>query len=216
MLGFASVFFACRKDTSVITEPQGYDYFPVNIGHTTVYDFDSVFIDTKVAANDTVHYQIKEYVHSVFIDNSKRHSVRIERYIRYKQTDPWVIKNVYYALLTATTAERVEENQRYVKLIFPVRQDATWKGNAYTTQDDWDYTYTAVNTSLAVSGKTYDSTATVTQVDELNLIERLYSAETYAPHIGLISKEYIDEDRLPDGTIVKHVSCTYHIKSYTP
>jgi len=43
---------------------------------------------------------------------------------------PWLLKNVWYSVKTDKNVERVEENIRYIKLIFPIRNNAKWDGNA--------------------------------------------------------------------------------------
>lgn len=207
---------SCKEDQHAVPVEMGYTYFPVNIGHTIVYNFDSVFIDTKVGMNETLHYQLKEYVESVFNDNTGRPTQRIERYVRATDTATWKIKNVFAATLTRSAAERVEDNQRYIKLIFPVKQNDTWKGNSYTTQADWEYEYTSVDERLTLNGTTFDSTLTVVHVNEVNLIEKNYSIEKYARHVGLIYKEQIYLERTPAGVVTKASVAKYTYKSFIP
>ncbi len=213
---FSVFLFACKQENVSAPIPMGYEYFPVNIGHTIIYDFDSVFKDTKVDVNETTHFQIKEYIESVFSDNTNRPTQRIERYRRNNDTTVWTIMNVCTSTLTNTVAERVEDNQRYIKLVFPVSLNKTWFGNSFTTQPKWEYEYTKVNESATINGIKFDSTLTVTQIDELNLIEKNYSIEKYAKHVGLIYKEYIHLETLPSGDITKANVSTCKFKSYTP
>lgn len=217
MGAFLLLLFSCKQEISNTTAiPMGYEYFPVNIGHTIVYNFDSIFVDAKVAQYDTFHLQIKDYTESNFFDNRNRISQRIERYIRATDTSAWEIKNVYYTTLTKTTAEKVEDNQRYLVLIFPVKLNKIWKGNSMNRLRDWDYEYTQLDESFTIGTTKFDSTLTVTHIDELNLIEKNYSVETYAKHIGLIYKQYIQIEKTPAGVVNKAVSYTYKLESYTP
>jgi hypothetical protein len=208
---------ACKKDPPLNNAVDwGYAYFPVNKGHTVVYDFDSIFVDTKVSINETLHFQVKEYTESVFSDNSGRPTQRIERYQRKADTSAWVIKNVWAALLTKGTAERIEYNQHLIKLVFPMKLNQTWKGNAYTTSPAWDYEFTKVDESATIGKTTFDSITTVTQVDDLNLIEQNYYTETYAKHVGLVYRRNLHIEKTPVGVITKASINTYTFKSYIP
>jgi hypothetical protein len=213
----SGVLVSCKQDPPVPdTLNWGYDYFPVNVGHSILYDFDSIFVDTKVSAKETLHFQVKENIESTFIDNSGRVSERIERFFRNSDTSQWVLKNVWAATRTKAAAERLEFNQRLVKLIFPLKLNQTWKGNAYTTLPSWDYEYTKVDEKGSSGASTFDSTVTVTQVNEFNLIEQNYSVETYANHIGLVYKQNSHIEKTPAGVVTKASVITYRFKSYTP
>ncbi len=208
---------SCKKeDVSSTSIQMGYAYFPVNKGHTIIYDVDSVYIDTKVSINETIHYQLKEHIESEFLDNTNRLSHRVVRFIRNSDTSAWVIKNVFSATLTRTTAERIEDNQQYIKLIFPVKENSTWMGNSHTTLPEWEYEYTGVDEKYSKGAIKFDSTVTVTQINEQNLIEKHFAVETYAKHVGMIYKQSTMIDRTPSGAITKAVSNTYKFKSYIP
>jgi hypothetical protein len=193
MLSFAS----CKKDDDTTVDLK-YDYFPSDSGRYVVYDVDSVtfdgFYDPPVV--DTVSFQIKEVVESIFNDNEGRPTMRIERYRRDSTAGNWTILNVWTATRTATVAERVEDNLRFIKLIFPPKADATWRGNAYLQitepidyMEDWDYKITAVDVPYTVNGMSFDSSLTVVQHDDENLIEKIYSEEVYATGVGLVYKQ---------------------------
>ncbi len=206
-------FFSCKKDAA----PKlflGYDYFPNTVGKYIIYDVDSIVCSSLDYKVDTFSYQLKELVQSIFMDNSNRPTMRIERYIRNFHKDSckydalWTLKNIWTANRTVTDAEKVESNVRYVKLTFPVKANATWNGNADNTLGEWDYNYTIVNQPQAVIDTAYpvagtlcppavatsqfDSVLTVLQVDCTSVISKKYYLEKYAANIGLIYKEVID------------------------
>ncbi len=213
----SAVMFSCREEQLVSPAiPFGYEYFPVNTGHSVVYNFDSVFIDSKVGVNDTTHYQLKEIIESTFTDNTGRPTLRIERYRRNNDSASWNIKNVYFANVSTTSAEKVEENQRLVKLVFPVKLNKSWSGNAFTSLPKWEYEYTGVDEPLKIGSQTFDSTLTVTQIDELNLIEKDYSVEKFAKHVGLVYRQNIHLEKTPAGVITRGSVITYTFKSYLP
>ena len=142
----SSALFSCKKEKPEETD-LGYSYFPEQVGSFVVYDVDSLFYNDFTNRVDTFKFQLKEKIQSVFLDNENRTTLRVERYVKkYDATKPysqipWKLRNVWASNLTKTTAERVEENIRYVKLIFPVSTSQLWNGNAQNVLAPWDYSY---------------------------------------------------------------------------
>ena len=144
-----------------------------------------------------------ECFESTFVNDAGQLTHRIERFRRDSSSLPWDILDVWEANLTKTRAEKVEENLRYIKLIFPPIVDATWEGNAYIACEDdldwlcdWEYTYIAVDVPKTVGGIAFDSTLTVFHIDDSsNLLQYIYSYEYYAKGVGLISKTLIHLER---------------------
>jgi len=188
----AIIFSGCKKDEE-ITIDQGYDYFPLKAGHTIIFDVDSIvyddfFIPVKI---DTFKYQVKEIVESSFIDGQGREAWRLERYIK-TDTTAWEIRQVWTAIRTATTAEKVEENLRYIKIAFPVKENKTWDGNSYNNLASQEYRIEELNESAQIGALSFEETLQVLQGDDENLIEKFYAEERYARNVGLIYKEFVD------------------------
>jgi hypothetical protein len=214
ILFLIAIFAAsCRKDTDLAQADMGYGYFPVNPGHWVAYKVDSTSWDDFTDSVYYYSYQVKEIIESEFIDNEGRNTLRIERYKRLSDTNTWTIKDVWYANLTTSTAERVEENIRFVKLIFPLESGAVWNGNAYNSLGSEDYTYDQVNAYYSAGIFTFDSTLTVLQRDETTYIRRDYSVEVYAKYAGLIYKRYIDLSNPPNGK-KKGIDYTYTVMAW--
>ena len=209
LLGFLN---SCNKD---VTPPDaGYGYFPTKIGNWIIYDVVSIEHDAPVNKHDTSIIQIKEVIESIFFDNEHRETQRIERYTRNNDTQPWVIKDVWSSNLTASTAEKDEENVRFIKLTFPVKKGKTWDGNASNSLDVWNYQYTEVNVPYTINNLSFDSTVTVLQIDEENIVEKKHALEIYAKNVGMIYKELILLDTEIDGTITIGSELTMTIISY--
>jgi len=205
--------YSCKKDVAPPADV-GYDYYPNNVGHWIIYDVVSIEHDNPVNKHDTSLFQIKEVIDSTSLDNENRETQWIERYIRNNSTLPWVIKDVWTSNLTAATAEKVEENERFVKLTFPVSLGKTWNGNAFNSQDVWDYEYTEVDAPYTINNLSFDSTVTVLQIDEKNLVEKNYALEIFAKDVGMIYKELILLTTEVDGTITLGSELTMNINSY--
>lgn len=185
------ILSACRKE-----EPQkvdlGYDYFPVKVGHYVIYNIEYIEHDVDLTTqHDTDHYQVKEIIESTFTDPEGRPTQRIERYRRDSADGPWIIKDVWYANRTSTTAEKVEENQRFIKMVFPMKLNKIWDGNAQNTMDAWEYTYKSIDQPNTVSGISFDSTTFIVQRDfRPGFFFHEFVSETYAKHVGLVKKRY--------------------------
>lgn len=182
-------FSSCNKEGEA--EDFHYDYFPVEIGTYVVYDVHQIIYDLN---SSDERFQIKEVIESEFEDNLGRPSLRIERYKRDSAGDDWKIKDIWYATRTNSQAEKIEENERYVKMVFPVRDYQEWDGNVYNTQSEWLYYYDSIGNSRSINGLSFNETVKVVQRENFNLIEEEFAYEIYAKGVGLIYKELIDVD----------------------
>ncbi len=205
---------ACQKDETTVDEELYHEYFPVNVGHSVIYEVDSIVHDDFTGTVDTFYYQIKEYFESTFIDDSGKETIRLERYIRNDENEDWDIKNVWMARRITSRAEKVEENIRYIKLAFPLRINKRWNGNAYNFKEEQTYTITDLHHSYSINDLNFDSVATVLQKDEKTLISEKYQTEKYAKNIGLIYKEYIDLKKDVDGSIISGIDYRYKVIDY--
>jgi hypothetical protein len=200
----SGAFFSCKKDENPSPD-MGYNYFPDKVGSYTVYNVDSFYYDdfSSPVTIDTFKFQLKEKIQSSYPDNQNRTTLRLERYIRnynpaipYSSL-PWILKDVWAANRTTTTAEKVEENVRYVKLAFPVKEGQTWNGNAQNTNPEWDYTYQFFDQKRTIGGITFDSVLQVNQIVYQDLIQQRHYIEKYARNVGLVYKQVIDVESQP-------------------
>jgi hypothetical protein len=209
--------FACKKK---VEDPPdlGYDYAPNTIGKYVVYDVDSVVYDDF--KNDTAYYKyrIKEKLEEVYIDNEGRNAIKLVRYIKQFSDSvsydnmTWLVKDVWNYTKTATTLEVVEEDVRFTKLIFPVKEESTWNGNANNTIGDWEYKYTYIDKNEMINGTTFENVLMVTQKDDKNknAIHREYYVEKFAKGVGLVYREIKD---LNSTTVIAGVPVEQRITS---
>jgi hypothetical protein len=213
---FTIGFFACKKDASDPLD-LGYNYFPDDVGRYVVYNVDSFYYDDFNNRIDTTKFQLKEKIQSIFTDNQGRPAIRLERYVKYfNDTVPyasmsWQLRNVWTETKTKTTAEKVEENVRYVKLVFPVNETQRWDGNAQNTLGEETYKYNFFGFPRTVGNIHFDSVLQVDQQNEENLLTKKYYIEKYAKNVGLIYKQIIDVESQPDGVADSLLSQFYSI-----
>lgn len=211
-LATAFLFTACKKETEVLALSSVNDYAGLQVGKTLIYRLDSTVIPAFGTSLNMVSYLAKDSIESTFNDNSGRTSYRVYRFTTDTlQQQGWQYKSTYYITPTQQSLEVMDDNNnRFIKLKAPVRENFTWKGNSFIDTksinssvhylDDWDYTYQNVNTPFTTLAGTIDSTITVLQRDE-DIPEgqfdpdfykqRNYSIEVYAKGIGLIYKEFL-------------------------
>lgn len=201
ILVMALFVLSCQNETEDVVLDFGYDYLPTDSGHYVIYKGDSIIYDdffnpVKVTR---VSFYLKEVIQSHFIDNLGRPADRIERYVRNSESDPWQLLNVWYQVVGKTSGERVEDNLRYVKMIFPQQVGDDWFGNKYITEDipyiepqfyfPWKYRILSKDVPYVNAWATFDSSITILQEDDSTAINKTYSLEKYARHVGLVYKE---------------------------
>jgi len=188
---------SCKNDAMVDSDI-GYGYFPTEIGHWVIYEVDSTVYDDFQGDTDYYHYQVKEVLESGFTDNEGRPAIRVERYKRWQDSVlpydsiPWYLSRVWAFTKTNSTGEKLEENERFIRLAFPVSEGKTWDGNAFNTIGQWTYKYKDVDEAYTIGSFIFDSTLLVEQKKEINLIDHRVYQERYAKNVGLIEKSVID------------------------
>lgn len=199
LLAFACalMFISCRKEETPAADI-GLGYFPTQIGHWVIYEVDSTVYDDFL--NDTFYYryQVKEVLESNFTDNEGREAIRVERYRRDFDSTipydsiPWHLARVWSFTRTNYIGEKMEENERFIRLAFPVREDVNWNGNAYNTIGSWNYKYKSIDVPFTIANMSFDSTVLVEQKKEINLLNHRSYQERYAKNVGMIEKNVID------------------------
>ncbi len=184
------LLFGC-KDDSENEQPIyfGYNYMPINIGQTSIYRVDSILYDDFDNSIDTVSFQRKEIVLNSFKDDAGRDAFAIERSIKNNDTSNWIIQKIISYTVTSSRYEKKEDNLTTVNLVFPISKNKKWDGNAFNIKDELEYSYTAINQPLNISGIIYDSVLTVLQEDEFNRIQQFFTEEKYATNVGLVYRE---------------------------
>jgi hypothetical protein len=203
-IAFAIFIFSCKKDKEVIVIDLGYNYFPDKKGTYVIYQVDSLFYNDFTSTIDTFQFQIKEKITENFNDLSNRATQRIERFYRQNSSQEWLIKDVWFANRTSNTAEKVEENIRFVKIVFPLKKETSWNGNRFNNLGEKNYTLTKLNEPLILGSLNFDSTIYISQSADSNLIEKKMAYEIYAKNVGLVFKKELnitDKDSVINYTL---------------
>jgi len=204
----------CEKQDSVPVEMY-YDYFPVNPGHFVVYEVDSVVYDGFTGQIHQYRYQVMQSIHSRFTDAEGRESLRLERFIRPDAQHNWQIKDVWQARIHQGRLEKIEENNLFIKLVFPPHRGRTWNGNAYNTMPPMTYRIIDVHEPLMVRpGLSFDSTLTVLQNNLITLISEDVRMERFARHVGLIERRQRIVRKNLAGNVTDGVDYSYTVLEF--
>jgi hypothetical protein len=206
---FGILFFNSCKDESTYEDyqvNQGYEYFPLEVGKYRDYQVDSTTYDIGPSGDVLIHNSttyVREQVIDTITDNLDRLGYKIERSERSSLSDQWVVKDIWMMLRTETQAESLEENLRFVKMVFPLKEGLVWDGNRFIDETtiisvagesievfkSWEYEVDFVDEPISVNNETYDNAIQITQANNENLIELRLSKEQYVKDIGLVYKE---------------------------
>jgi hypothetical protein len=186
----------------------GEEYFPLGLGQVRVFAIDSIIFDDAPGGNakDTISLFIMERVIEAYVSEEENgDSVYvIERAQRSGPQDPWETTDLWLASRSSTEAIRVEENQRYLKLRFPVKVDQEWHSLAYIDDEqevmigteivemfkNWESTILGLNQSEIIGQFEFDNSVLYcTHANDDNEIERRFVEEKYAKGIGLVFRK---------------------------
>jgi hypothetical protein len=191
---------SCNK-TDTLDVNYHREYYPLAVGHYVTYQVDSIQYsfsenpDTYV--RDTIRYQLKEILTDTFYDNENELNYRLELHRRFDTLSSFSIWKIWNVKADVYNIQKNEDDIRFIKLIFPPLESGEWNGNLYVPQTDiyrifrnWNYTYSNVHEPYSAGGLNFDSTLTVLQVDDEDLIEKTLRREVYAKNIGMVYQEW--------------------------
>lgn len=212
---FLAVLNSCEKKTDNTVYDKPAAYAQLEQGKYIIYRLDSLRFVNYGLDELIVSYQAKDVVEGVTTDQLGRQAWRVQRYLRdinSTNEDDWKANIDYEIVPGDNYLEVYENNLRFIKLQSPMKEGFSWTGNGYLPDEPfnqyeftaamnihlWDYTYEEAGISVELNGKNYDSTVTVSQIQDssnvpiLNpdmIAQKTVWVEKYAKNIGLIYKE---------------------------
>jgi hypothetical protein len=189
---FLLLAVACGKKPDVTNDDIGFDYYPISEGDYFIYDV----IDTSFQGSGSFEvsvYQLKEEIHEP-ITVSEETRYQVYRYYREPgaewKTQPDSVWTVFYR---GNSVVKVEDNVRFVKLIFPLEVNKAWDGNISDTENDPMnyYKLKQVRRPYTYDDRHYSQTVSVEHFNSSSAIDKLYSVEVFAREIGLVYKQIL-------------------------
>lgn len=196
----ALVFSACKKETVNLNLDYGYEYYPIDSGHTLIYRVDSTFYDEFFDTIYTHTWVVTETVLQLdeALDGNPR--ARIGRTQYWWETLPPtdLVPEIFYVTKSDSELDYQDDNLRFMKMVFPVLNDREWDGNIYLNENDfnlhetyvdWQYKYTNVGQPYTVQGEEYAETLHLSYIENESLISRTFAEERFAKGIGMIYRK---------------------------
>lgn len=191
------VLNSCKKEEKENTvQPIVMDYYPIEVGSSLQYNVVEINIDKDVSVNDTSKYLLKEFIESEYIDKEGNTNYRIERYKKKSNETYWEILNIWYVSVADNSVFKIEDNYRYKKILFPVKEDNAWDGNIENEKETQEYKIISINKVDTIGTKEQGMVLTVLQINDENLIQKQYAVEKYIKNKGLGYKEIINISEL--------------------
>ena len=205
VLGGLITLAACKKDkNSNYSVNYMYNYYPIDSGHYIIYNVDSVTFnyDQINYTRDTVHYQMLASFGDTIHDLLDSVNFRVFYSTRPIGGSAWGSPYGTYGLRTLTNLQTVENDIRFIKLVFPPTANEVWNGNLYVgnlpgdpydpyaVYQNWNYNYENCDTTVTIAGQTYNNVIVVSEVNSTNVISKTVRTEMYAPNVGMIYEEW--------------------------
>ena len=211
LIAFASLLLTRCNSKNDLVSAHINEYTNLGVGKFITYKLDST-VTLPFGVGFTVHsYIVKDSIEGMITDNLNRPGYRIVRYTWDAATKTWNSSNTFMAIQTSNKFEYTENNMRQVKLVSPIADNFSWKGNSaiatspfhFTSDDanylDWTFAYSNVGMPFTVGNQNFDTTITVVQHDSsdnkpfyVNSLSNYSSSyEVYAKGVGKVFQDLI-------------------------
>ncbi len=201
-------FISCKKSSSDNSDPTR-NYFPLTFGKSVTFAVDSIYYNGDSCSQKRVKSQMKYVVTDTFTDRKNftyKLTYILDVFTRPYEGGIWKPTGVILLNPTANGLNWTEANVKYTKLMFPVTEGFSWKGNKlapvsdteFSYLKDWNYNYRDYHKSYNTGFVNFDKTVTVLENDEsVNYPAvdsgvsalRTYSKAVYAYNVGLVYRE---------------------------
>ncbi|MCU0430064.1 MAG: hypothetical protein MUF42_08845 [Cytophagaceae bacterium] len=182
------LLFSCKKKKEEVVNDD-YQFYPLQQGSWYIYQVDVTKYQGTPQGKDS-SYQLKEVLTEPLTVNDETR-YQVYRYYRSNETEAWDDQpdSVWTVFLRGNQLVRSEDNERFVKLSFPIEVDKSWNGNSMNTKGEEIYRYQNVRRSFKSVSNSFASTVTVMHADEDDIIQKDKRWEVFAKDIGLVHKE---------------------------
>ena len=203
MFGLLTFLSSCTQDD---TNPKvelffGQEFIQLKTGNEAIFQVDSTIYDEFSGRIKIVSFQQKEVITTEEKDAANRSTYLVEIHKRTNDTLPWRLDRITRRTLTSHRFEVLDNNILTVPLIFPIKNGEKWNVNILNARNEQEYEYSALNESINIRSVTYDSTVTILQGSEENLVERILEEEVYAKGIGLVQRTHNNLETELNGDI---------------
>ena len=201
----------CQRTEELLTAGELSDYQPFRVGSSITYLLDStVYLSNQTAKTVRTHV-IRIHTDAMVTDGEGRIAYRMIRSLRDPMdTNRWIPEQAFLAIPGKETIEWIEQNQRFVLMAAPVRENFSWQGNRFINTvsdpqrqylDGWQYTWKSIGLPFVLKTLTFPNTVTVQQRndslndgrDKTRYFSKDVARDVFALGVGLIYRERMHE-----------------------
>lgn len=194
--------WSCNKvpDTFVSESPiTYYNYYPSSIGFWIDYQVDSTrYIKSNldpapIITKSTTYF--RELIEDTLRGFDTPYQYKVKVLTRKSLSEPWVFLRNHSMQPVSDHLTKNENNLRFIKLHSPINSSISWKGNRYIDTSikqvygDWNYRYIDLFQPKTLASFQFDTTITVLQYLDSNVIEKTHFFEIYAKGVGMVYSE---------------------------
>jgi len=185
----SATFLVCSCAESVIEVEFSDDqsFFPLAVGQYRIFEVEEITFNLQ--GGDTSEFLLRETLIDSFpnAENGFTYLLQREKMI----DNQWVIDSVWTTRRNEQRAVVTENNQSFVKLLFPVSDNLTWDGNILNGRIEETYEMLVVG-NTTIGNNSFSNVIKVVHSDvPQNIVNQDERFELYADGIGLILKDYI-------------------------
>lgn len=127
ILFLLSLLFSCKTQEDNYMADVGHDYLRLEVGKFIEYQVDSTVYDpTGDTSVTTVRSYLRDVIVDTLRDNVGQLLYKTERFHRRDTTAAWDIEKVYTQSIQGNQGIVTEDNLRFIKLAFPIREFNSW------------------------------------------------------------------------------------------
>jgi len=195
---------SCKNEIETVDPiDQGFDYAPLEVGNYWIYASDSIIYRQGGLITDSLSGFIREEIVDTFRDSEDLLNFKVQRFFKRMETDQWEETDLWFSSMSGANYIRVEENLKFISLVFPIVENVSWDGNAFFDENieisldgepiapykNWDYEYEKIDTTYDNGQFSADQVVLIEQVDDDIEIEKRVASEMYAKGIGMVQKK---------------------------
>jgi hypothetical protein len=207
----STLLTACQRTQEELEWAEITDFQPLNIGSSITYQLDSTIYLSNQTIKASRQHVVRFQVDAQVTDAAGRVCWRISRHLRDRQdTTRWIPDQAFLAIPDGGRLEWVEQNQRFILMVSPIREGFSWMGNKFINTlsdpqrqylDGWNYCWKGIGLPFTSGSKIFQQTATVEMRndsindgrDKTRYFSKDIARDVYARNIGLIYRERIHE-----------------------
>jgi hypothetical protein len=178
---------SCDKAPLEIPADSGSAYLPLELGRYVTYQIDQTVYELNRAPYQ-VSFQLKEVVAESFQTEGGLPAFRIFRYKRPNSLENFQLDSVWVVRKEPQAIVRIEHNQAYVKLRFPISENKTWDGNVFNPYPAQNYRLLRIGKPFSKRGQNFNPTLTLIESADSSLLFKDDRYEVYAKDIGRVYK----------------------------